>query len=536
MSNKLAVIKRQIQAPAVLEKFNEVNELGLDFKREVGFALQHLGKNTYLQGADQNSILTAVYNVALTGLSLSPVLAQAYLVPRKVKGVLLCSLDISYQGLISKLIDTGQATDVYAHVVYKGDEFEYDMSRNKVVKHQPYWLVGKEKGVEIAAYAVAVLPNGDLKAEVKPMAYVNSVADASESVKSDKKNNTKYSPWNGAFREEMIKKTMVKQLWKYMPKNQKAEAVANVLNVDNETNHIDFTASEIVDTPTGEAKVTTKNTEGTNTAIENTLKKVESKIPAAEEAEVVTEEPTTHKMSPNTEEFEKDLKKSEEEVPAVSKVEEKKVTPEEEPDKEGPLEEIEAPTAEEVVVEDEDKGLTWDPTWKVYSEKGLMNLGDAKAVHEIIVKRGLENMVPEEGKNTNMKYRKVVLKHQEMCKPLIDQVVVPEVTNEPINIDTKATEEKVNVAKEVTTAIIEEVSEIMSVLGVEDASTENPRNFPEMRDIWDLLGEDGDCEISEANAGEIISNLEFPYKNKEDLCQHCSVQHLGMFISVVLSR
>jgi len=517
MSNKLAVIKRQIQAPAVLEKFNEVNELGLDFKREVGFALQHLGKNTYLQGADQNSILTAVYNVALTGLSLSPVLAQAYLVPRKVKGVLLCSLDISYQGLISKLIDTGQATDVYAHVVYDGDEFEYDMSRNKVVKHQPYWLVGNERGEEIAA----------------------SVADASESVKSDKKNGTKYSPWNGAFREEMIKKTMVKQLWKYMPKNQKAEAVANVLNVDNETNNIDFTASEIVDTPAGEAKVITKSTDGTNAAIEKTLEKV--KVPPArpiEEAEEVLEETTIHKMSPNTEEFEKDLKKSEEEVPAVSKVEEKKVTPEEEPDKEGPLEEIEAPTAEEVVVEDEEKGLVWDPTWKVYSEKGLMNLGDAKAVHEIIVKRSLENMVPEEGKNTNMKYRKVVLKHQEMCKPLIDQVVVPEVTNEPINIDTKATEEKVDgeAAPEADVKVSEEAIEIIGVLGVEDASKEDPRNFPEMRDIWDLLGEDGDCEISEANAQEIISSMGMPYKNKEDLCQHCSADHLAMFVTAVLNR
>jgi len=427
---------------------------------------------------------------------------------------LLCSLDISYQGLISKLIDTGQATDVYAHVVYKGDEFEYDMSRNKVVKHQPYWLVGNERGDEIAAYAVAVLPNGDLKAEVKPMAYINSVADASESVKSDKKNGTKYSPWNGAFREEMVKKTMVKQLWKYMPKNQKAEAVANVLNVDNETNQIDFTPSEIVDTPSGEAKVVTKSTEGTNTAIENTLKKV--KTQKTEEAEVVeepVEEAPKHEMAPNKEEFEPE------------KIEE-------------PTEEVkEGPEATEEVVEEEEDGIIWDPTWKVYTEKQLLDLGDAKAVHEIIVLRGLESMVPEEGKNTNMKLRKVVLKHQEMCKPLIDENI-PEATNEPINLGNKVTEEEVEVmeTQEGNLEPTVEASEIVETIGVEDASKENPRAFPEMRDIWDLLGEDGDCEISEANSQEIISTLALPYKNKEDLCQHCSVQHLGMFISVVLSR
>ncbi len=526
----LAVIKSKIQTPAVLAKFEEVNSLGLDFKREVGFALQHLAKNTYLQKADPNSILTAVYNVALTGLSLNPVLAQAYLVPRKVKGTLLCSLDVSYQGLISKLIDTGQATDVYAHVVYEGDEFEYDMSRNKVVKHQPYWLVGNEKGNEIAAYAIAVLPNGDLKAEVKPMAYINSVADASESVKSDRKNNTKYSPWNGAFREEMVKKTMVKQLWKYMPKNQKALAMANVLDVENETNIVDFTASEIVDTPGGgETKVITKNTEGTKNAVKKALEKVKVPAQTPETVEVVPEvEPL--KLTPEMGEFSEEAK---EEVPAGKQVVEEEVVIVEE-----------THTEEEEVVEEvvnEDEGLKWDPTWKVYTEKELLDLGDAKSVNKVVIERGLESMVPEEGKNTNMKLRKVVLKHQEMCKPLIDQVVM-EVTNEPINIDAKSTEEAEGVEdenggqKQVTGTIIEEASEIMSTLGVENASKDNPRDFPGMRDVWDLLGEDGDCEISEANAQDIISNLELPYKNKEDLCQHCSIQHLGMFISVVLSR
>lgn len=257
--------------------------------------------------------------------------------------------------------------------------------------------------------------------------------------------------------------------------------------------------------------VKTKTTEGTNKAIENTLKKVKAPSKQViEEAEEVVEEKPTHKLTPEMGEF----------------VESKQEEPE-------PVKEEVPQTVEEV---EEEKGLTWNPEWKIYTEQELLELGDAKAVFYIVVERGLESMVPTEGKNTNLKYRKVVLKHQDMCKPLIDEVV-PKATNEPINIDANTTEQKTDGgAKEVSLELSEEAVEIVSTLGVQDASKEEPRAFPEMRDIWDLLGEDGDCEISEANAQEIISTLELPYKNKEDLCQCCTVEHLTIFVTLVLTR
>lgn len=277
--------------------------------------------------------------------------------------------------------------------------------------------------------------------------------------------------------------------------------------------------------------VKTKNTARTNKAIESALKKV--KTPSSEAVEVVdevVEETPVHKLTPAMGKFEEEPVKEELESGGVKE--------------EVPTMEETHTEEEEVVTQDppleEEDGLTWNPDWKVYSEKELMDLGDAKAVAKIVGERGLENMVPTEGKNTNMKYRKVVLKHQEMCKPLIDAPDL-KATNEPINIDAKSTEEKKETSEDketpkVTLDSSEEAIEIVTALGVEDASKDEPRDFPGMRDVWDLLGEDGDCEISESNAQEIISTLGLPYKNKEDLCQHCSIQHLTTFVTVVLSR
>lgn len=236
-------LKREINSENMIKKFEDVNGSQLNFKKEAGFALQAFERNNYLLKADKMSILSAIYNVGLTGLTLNPNLSQAYLVPRKLKGKLLCVLDISYQGYISKMIDTGQATDVYAHVVYKGDDFDMDLGTNKELRHKPYFLLGNEKGQEIGAYAVAVLPDGNKKFEFIPMERLLAVMEMSESYKSDVKNKTKYSPWSGAFREDMIKKTAIRYLWKYMPKNTKtSEAVAVLENLDNQVNPVDFGA------------------------------------------------------------------------------------------------------------------------------------------------------------------------------------------------------------------------------------------------------------------------------------------------------
>lgn len=245
MDNKLETIKRDLQSAEFKLKFQNASQ-EMDFVKETGFALQSLQDNSYLAQASRDSILKSIYNVALTGITLNPTMRQAYLVPRKKNGEVVACLDIGYQGLISKMIDTGQAKDVYAEVVYEGDSFDITFGTERTIQHKPYYIIGKEKGKELGTYAVAILPDGSKKFEFMPMEKVNSIMEMSESYKADKRNQTKHSVWSGVFRENMIKKTAIKNLWNYMPKNKRAEEIANIIAVDNETNEFNLNAREPV--------------------------------------------------------------------------------------------------------------------------------------------------------------------------------------------------------------------------------------------------------------------------------------------------
>lgn len=74
-----------------------------------------------MNGATTTSKLQAVFNVALTGLTLNPTLKLAYLVPRynNASRELEVHLEPSYQGLVKLVTDTGSAKSVSSQVVLK---------------------------------------------------------------------------------------------------------------------------------------------------------------------------------------------------------------------------------------------------------------------------------------------------------------------------------------------------------------------------------------------------------------------------------
>lgn len=238
-ANQLEVIKTSVLGNGTLtNKLEKNNSFKMDIQRELGFAFQAFQANEYLQKATPESIQKAVTNVVLTGLTLNPVLQQACLVPRKKDNAVECCLEPMYQGLITKMIDTGQAKDVYAHVVYAADKLNVLMGSKKVLEHVPYYFLGvkeEDKGDEIGAYAVAILPDGTSKWEFVPIERVNEIMKTSESYKAEMAGRIKSSIWTGPHRAEMIKKTAIKALWKVMPKSDFSERVAKILEIDNET-------------------------------------------------------------------------------------------------------------------------------------------------------------------------------------------------------------------------------------------------------------------------------------------------------------
>ena len=194
----------------VRDRFVAVAQSKIDFDKEKAFAIQILNNSEYLFAAAQQnpeSLMNAVYNVALTGLTLNPVLKFAYLLPRKKKVI----LEPSYMGLIKILTDAGVVKSIRSYVVRKADLFSYELGTQPYIKHVPS---GESGGEIIAAYAIAELTEGGMQFEVMTRQEIDIIMNRSDSVKAGGA-----SPWKTDY-SEMARKTVIRRLYKYLPKTQ----------------------------------------------------------------------------------------------------------------------------------------------------------------------------------------------------------------------------------------------------------------------------------------------------------------------------
>lgn len=182
--------------------------------REVSFAMQAINQSEYLQKCSKESLQKAVYNTATTGLSLNPVLKFASLVPRYINGGYQCVLEPQYQGLVKLVTDTGSVQNVYAYNVMQGDEFDVVYGTSTEIVHRP-----KFASKDIThTYAVAILPNGTKQFEVMTKEELDHIRGMSESYKAYDAKKIKTCIWV-QHEGEMCKKTLIKRLVKYLPKN-----------------------------------------------------------------------------------------------------------------------------------------------------------------------------------------------------------------------------------------------------------------------------------------------------------------------------
>ncbi len=234
MSTEIAKISQDTFS-SIQTRFTELVD-EKTFKKEVSFALQHLQKNPSLKKCDPNSLLSAVLNVAQVGLTLNPVLAEAYLVPRWTKAGMVVVLEPSYQGLSKLVTDTGSVKNITCFAVFKDDKFKVVLGTNVSIYHEPQF-----KSKEIThVYAVAELPDGTKTVEVMTIADCHDVRAKSESYKAYKKegNNVHTCVWI-EWEQEMCRKTCIKRLVKYLPKTEQWEQLREVIALDNEDYDID---------------------------------------------------------------------------------------------------------------------------------------------------------------------------------------------------------------------------------------------------------------------------------------------------------
>lgn len=222
-ANALSVISGDIYASR--DQFDgALVDRSISFDREAGFAIQQLGKNDYMMKAAQNNrqaVVDAVVNIAAIGISLNPAKKQAYLVPRDNK---IC-LDISYMGLMDLAQATGSVKWAQAALVHENDTFTLN-GLDKAPTHtfNPF---SKDRGGIVGVYVTIKTIHDEYLTHTMTYDEAMAIRDRSSAWKSNKS-----GPWK-TDENEMIKKTCVKQAYKYWPKTERLENAIQHLNTEN---------------------------------------------------------------------------------------------------------------------------------------------------------------------------------------------------------------------------------------------------------------------------------------------------------------
>lgn len=189
----------------------------LDEERMTRIALTALRTTPKLNECTLPSFLGSVLTLAQLGLEPNTPNGHAYLIPRKIKGVMTCTTMIGYEGLLDLVYRSGKVALVYAHVVRDGDVFDYDYGLNRNLIHKPL----TDEGEMTHVYAVAELKSGHKAFVVLTRDQVLKRKASAQGAGSPS------SPWN-THPEAMWRKTAVRELTKYLPRSSDVATAAAI--------------------------------------------------------------------------------------------------------------------------------------------------------------------------------------------------------------------------------------------------------------------------------------------------------------------
>ncbi len=155
------------------------------------------------------SLVKAFKASAECGLPIGGVLGKAYLLPfknNKMGGALEATFIPGYRGLIDMAVRTGRVKNIEAKVVYEKDQFDVVFGNETRIVHRP--VINGERGGAVCVYAIAHLSGGGVQADMMLRSDVDKVRAMSKARDAE--------PWTHHY-EEMMRKTMIRKLWKQLP-------------------------------------------------------------------------------------------------------------------------------------------------------------------------------------------------------------------------------------------------------------------------------------------------------------------------------
>lgn len=210
----------------VLQKqyYNQVkNFLAGDETRTLKFmssAMSAINKIPELLNCERDSLFQSLLTAAELGLDPSGVSGECYIIPYKGKA----QFQLGYQGMITLLYRAGIGS-ISTDIVYENDEFTYEAGLNPVLIHKPN--VFGDRGKVLGVYAIVTLETGQRLFKVMSEFEILKYKEFSQSKASQ------YSPWQPKNDPDktMYRKTVIKQLYKLLPKNP---IIDKAIQKDNE--------------------------------------------------------------------------------------------------------------------------------------------------------------------------------------------------------------------------------------------------------------------------------------------------------------
>lgn len=199
-------------------------------ERIARIALTAVRSNPALAKCSPQSFLGSLLQASQLGLEVNTPLGHAYLIPYGE----VATLVIGYQGMLDLSRRSGMVKAIYAHPVFEGDTFEYELGLEPKLVHKP----GAKRGQLTHVYAVARLTDGEPIFTVLDRADVERYRARSRASKS--------GPWVTDF-DAMAMKTAVRRLFRWLPKSaEQASAAALDEASEHDQSQAEYYTPEVV--------------------------------------------------------------------------------------------------------------------------------------------------------------------------------------------------------------------------------------------------------------------------------------------------
>jgi phage RecT family recombinase len=211
MANELTIYESTLSKQLARQWSKHKAEPDLQWAAEKQYALNILRKSEVLQKSSPESFAMAMLDVAFTGLSLSPTLGLAYLIPywNKQTSTFEVQFKPSYKGMQQLVYKAGTVVSAQAVLVRAKDSFQVQTINNRRVIHHVEH--SSDRDDVIAAYVILKYANGGEHVEVMNRSELNAVEAQAKSQKGGG------AVWNGPWKGEMQKKAVLRRALKHAP-------------------------------------------------------------------------------------------------------------------------------------------------------------------------------------------------------------------------------------------------------------------------------------------------------------------------------